>query len=178
MAEMITKTGRGRRAVPRVDLTAMVDLGFLLITFFMLATTLATPKSMEIIKPALTKDTAPLKNKNAFTVLVSNEKIYYYSAPDDASIASVKIDSTTFGGKGIRKVLMEKMKNHDAMYGHGSSDKIFFMIKALSNAKLHNMVAILDEMKILDAKRFSIIDEFNPIDETVNLRISALKESK
>ncbi len=46
----------GKRVSTRVDLTAMVDLGFLLITFFMLASALAKPTTMQILKPDETGD--------------------------------------------------------------------------------------------------------------------------
>ena len=51
MHEMEVMPRQSKRVSTKVDLTAMVDLGFLLITFFMLASTLAKPTTMQILKP-------------------------------------------------------------------------------------------------------------------------------
>src|ERR1039458_5055987 len=93
MAEMEVKSGgekkgpgvkKGKKLSTRIDLTPMVDLGFLLITFFMFTTTLAKPKTMEINMPykdpnMKIEDQNKIKKSVALTVLLSkNHRIYYY----------------------------------------------------------------------------------------------------
>src|ERR1700709_1107015 len=93
MAELDTSGGghkkgpgvkKGKKLSTRIDLTPMVDLGFLLITFFMFTTTLAKPKTMEINMPYKDpnipiEDQSKIKESVALTVLLSkNHKIYYY----------------------------------------------------------------------------------------------------
>ena len=78
------KKARSKKMSTRVDLTAMVDLGFLLITFFMLATTFNKPKTMEINKPAKDDDKKieepPIKmSKTVSFMLGNNDKVYWYA---------------------------------------------------------------------------------------------------
>src|SRR6476620_11987463 len=74
---------KGKKLSTRIDLTPMVDLGFLLITFFMFTTTLAKPKTMEINMPNKEKidekDQTKVKESTAMTILLSkNHRVYYY----------------------------------------------------------------------------------------------------
>src|SRR6186713_1205160 len=102
MAEMDTSSGGGHKKGPgvkkgkklstRVDLTPMVDLGFLLITFFMFTTTLSKPKTMQINMPykednIKEEDQTKIKASTVVTILLSsNHRIYYYEGiGDDAT---------------------------------------------------------------------------------------------
>lgn len=72
---------RAKKASTRIDMTPMVDLAFLLLTFFILTSTFNKPKAMEINYPAdpKDKDTKPPKINNALTfILTDNDGIYYY----------------------------------------------------------------------------------------------------
>src|ERR1700743_3555154 len=128
MAEMDTSSGGGHKKGPgvkkgkklstRIDLTPMVDLGFLLITFFMFTTTLARPKTMEINMPykdpnMKIEDQNKIKESVALTVLLSkNHRIYYYEglASDPTKLPDVKV--TSFAQKnGIRDEIISKMKS-------------------------------------------------------------------
>jgi biopolymer transport protein ExbD len=83
-----SKKVRTKKMSTRVDLTAMVDLGFLLITFFMLATTMNKPKTMEVNKPAKEdkkdeKEEPPIKmSKTATLMLGARNRCYTYVSPD------------------------------------------------------------------------------------------------
>src|SRR4051812_38487111 len=112
MAEMDTSSGGGHKKSPggkkgkkkrkRKELTPMVDLGFLLITFFMFTTTLAKPKTMEINMPykdpnMKQEDQNKIKESVALTILLSkNHRIYYYEglASDPNKLPDIKV--TTF----------------------------------------------------------------------------------
>ena len=89
MAELDTSGGgkksggkvRSKKASTRVDLTAMVDLAFLLITFFMLTTTLAKPQAMDLGMPDkddIKKDQLPVPASRTMSVLLSNNKLEYF----------------------------------------------------------------------------------------------------
>src|SRR5664279_1202092 len=82
---------RSKKASTRVDLTPMVDLGFLLITFFMLATTLIKPQTMEISMPSNKKvdqkDQSEVKASKAITIVMAkNNKVFYYFGIRDKGV--------------------------------------------------------------------------------------------
>lgn len=159
------KKVRSKKMSTRVDLTAMVDLGFLLITFFMLATTFNKPKTMEIVKPIEDdkKDQPEIKMSKTLSILLGmSDKVYFYVSPDDAS--AVSVDSTDFSADGIRKVIYRRQKEVASQYG--SADSMFVMIKALPQSKYKNTVDILDEMRITNTGRYALI-EMNDIDTLI-----------
>jgi len=157
MAEMDTSGGggkkrhgkkRSKKLSTRVDLTAMVDLAFLLITFFMLTTTLNKPKTMEINMPAKDKEkkeTQAIKESKAMTIILGeNNKIYYYFG-----ITDPKVEITDFSAEGIRKVLLEKNKEISGL---------IVVIKPTEKSKYKNVVDILDEMTITNIATYAIVD--------------------
>src|SRR5688572_17253262 len=144
MAEMNVSGGGGhkkdkkvrtKKMSTRVDLTAMVDLGFLLITFFMLATTFNKPKTMEVNKPAKEeedkKDEPPIKmSKTATLLLGNNDKIYAYVSPDEIDVSNeLTLDSIGYGPDGLRKFIQRRQKEVKAQWG--DQDELFVMIKPL-----------------------------------------------
>lgn len=168
MAEINTSVSRGKRRVRRqrlsmrIDMTPMVDLAFLLITFFMLTTALAKPFAMEIEKYA--DDDSPgqrkmILEKDLITlVLAEEDHIYWF-----AGVTDPKIHVTDFSSDGIRKILLSKKKDVKDLY---------VFIKATEQSRYKNLIDILDEMKITEIKNYSIMD-VTPDDERL---IAALKQ--
>jgi biopolymer transport protein ExbD len=154
---------KGKKGAPRVDMTPMVDLGFLLITFFMLTTTMSKPQAMELNMPDKTEDKNPqeqqVKASHSMTIILGkNDKVMYFSGvtPKEAKEQdAVKV--TDFSASGIRKVILDETKrmgyNFEKKYPN-----IVIVIKAMDEAKYKNMVDILDEMHITDSKRYAIVD--------------------
>ncbi|MFN5845914.1 MAG: ExbD/TolR family protein, partial [Flavobacteriia bacterium] len=73
---------RAKKSSTRVDMTPMVDLAFLLLTFFVLTSTFSKPKVMSLVYPAKpdpNEKIEPQKINNAITFLLSEDKIFYYS---------------------------------------------------------------------------------------------------
>ncbi|MCC7303731.1 MAG: biopolymer transporter ExbD [Bacteroidia bacterium] len=103
---------RAKKSSTRIDMTPMVDLGFLLLTFFVLTATFSKPTTMEITMPIKDKDdTAHIKVKNVITIMLAdNDRMFYYEGvlnPDGSTpVVETSFDQT----KGIRKVLFEKQK--------------------------------------------------------------------
>jgi biopolymer transport protein ExbD len=94
-------------------MTPMVDLGFLLITFFMLTTTLAKPVTMQLSMPdkTETKETSPVKASETLTVLPDENKVYYYQGkPGDATTV---VQVTDYSDQGIRQVLFRLKSKSD-----------------------------------------------------------------
>lgn len=177
------KKGKAKKQSTKVDLTAMVDLAFLLITFFMFTTTLSKPKVMPIVLPADSQEEGPeLDDSFAMTILIApkNQVIYYYGQPEKAAANPEAVKSTNYDKeKGLRKVLLSKKKRVDAM-GEISRDKkglskFMVLIKPTDSSVYGNMVDVLDEMKIADIKRYALIPISDPEKKMVE---TALANSK
>lgn len=103
---------RAKKASGRVDMTPMVDLGFLLLTFFVLTSTLKEPQVMELSVPAKKDETVkdPTKFPARLTLnilLGENNRIFWYQGVDKKDEVPT-INRTTYGRNGLRKVLLEK----------------------------------------------------------------------
>jgi len=106
---------RAKRASTKVDMTPMVDLAFLLLTFFVLTSTFSKPKVMSLVYPAKPKPNEvipPAKVNNGITFLISEDKIYYYQGqfytkgnPDGKPATELK--ESNFGPSGLRKLLSD-----------------------------------------------------------------------
>jgi biopolymer transport protein ExbD len=103
---------RSKKLSTRIDFTPMVDLGFLLITFFMLTTTLSKPQIMRVVMPSKDKPKEQVTEAPAdatITVILSrNDRIYYYYGFGDEETGALKVEVTDFSDDGIRKILLEK----------------------------------------------------------------------
>jgi len=118
MAELNT----GGKQSPRVDLTPMVDLAFLLITFFMLTTSLAKPHAMDVAMPDKDKenkdDNLEVADNRTLTVLLgANNKIEYYMGQLEKPLDGPTV--VGYGKNGIRPVILKKMKEVQAATGKG-----------------------------------------------------------
>jgi biopolymer transport protein ExbD len=152
MAEMDTSSGGGHKKGPgvkkgkklstRVDLTPMVDLGFLLVTFFVFTTTMQQSTAMKMNEP---KDDKPeeqkkVKNSGAMTILLGRaNQIYYYYGQLDPAKLSEQFKSSSF--KDIRGLIVEKKKTTPL-------DDLMYIIKSDSSSTFKNAIDILDEMSI------------------------------
>ncbi len=159
---------KGKKLSTRIDLTPMVDLGFLLITFFMFTTTLAKPKTMEINMPykdenLKEEEKNKIKNSVALTVLLSkNHRVYYYEGIGDNPDVAPDVKLTYFTPeKGIRDVIIAKQKEVAAKKARQEltgKDETTVLIKPDSNSTYSDLVNILDEMNINDVRVYAIID--------------------
>lgn len=153
MAEMDTSSGGGHKKGPgvkkskklstRVDLTPMVDLGFLLITFFVFTTTMSKPTAMNMNEPKDDPNNQlKVKNSGAMTILLGKgDQVYYYMGELTAEGASDQFKSSSF--KDIRQVILDKKKATPL-------GDLMYIIKADKESKFKNAIDILDEMAIND----------------------------
>jgi biopolymer transport protein ExbD len=160
MAEIDSSQGGGKKKGPKkvstkIDMTPMVDLAFLLITFFMLTTTFNKASTMNVNMPNKDKDKPDQKmqvaEESTITLLLDKEdKIYYYSG---SKKSQPSIERTNYSGSGIRKVIRDKrdvlLKNRDTL---------IVVIKIKDEAAYKNMVDILDEMAISNVRKYAIVD--------------------
>lgn len=156
-----SKAGAKKQST-RVDMTAMVDMAFLLITFFMLTTTMSKPQTMEITMPDKQKgkqDVMKVKESRSVTLVLGEEnKVYYYQGVTDQA---PEVHTTNFGAEGIRKVLLEKKREIGKVENPQTKkleDGIIVIIKAQDTSKYRNMVDILDEMNITNINTYAIVD--------------------
>ena len=192
MSEIITESSGGKKGKKkskkvstRIDFTPMVDLGFLLITFFMLTTTMIKPQTMEIAMPS--KDKVPeeeqtkVKASRAITIILEkNNEVYYYEGTRENDI-DPKVNKTDFSASGIREFLIKrnydvmvkveelnkekartemKQEEYDKRKNEIIADKKapIVLIKATNDASYRNLVDILDEMAICNIGRYAIVD--------------------
>ena len=155
---------RGKKLNTNVDMTPMVDLGFLLITFFMLATTMSKPTSMTLNVPDKTEkvETEPLKASKVLTLFLGKSDDVYYldgiAADDPKAEESLK---TTRFGSDLRSVIFNSATRINAAYpkdekGFGA---FVVVIKPLVVSSYKNMVDVLDEMAITKSKKYALVDE-------------------
>lgn len=176
MAELNTGDGgggkggkvRSKKQNSKVDLTAMVDLAFLLITFFMLTTTLSKPQSMDLTLPNKEEEDKPIidtkvdENRTMTVMLADNNKIVYYMG----LLASPKVGpkDIAYGKDGIRKELLKQKKNvlaYSTALGKPKNG-IIVIIKPTKKSNYRNLVDILDEMAITGVETYAIVPEFTP----------------
>jgi biopolymer transport protein ExbD len=175
MSEVVT----GKKGAPLIDMTPMVDLGFLLIAFFMLATTLAKPKAIEVIKPAKKPldliDQIKVNKKRVLSILLGeNNKAYFYQiAEEELAAGGLKVDSADFSSKGVRNAIMERRKAVGEVPGL-TPDSIIVLIKGAPKAKFKNMVDIMDEMRITNS-RYALVDR-DKIDTVILEQLGLIKK--
>lgn len=134
----------------RVDLTPMVDLGFLLITFFIFTTTMSQPTAMKLFLPKDTdkpEEQNKIKQSGALTIMLGKDNnVFYYEGEllPDAS----NFKSSSF--KDIRDVIIRKKKDVDS--------NLVVVIKPSDECSYKNVIDILDEMSINVVKRYALVD--------------------
>ena len=149
------KTGstHGRKKMNlRVDLTAMVDLAFLLITFFIMTTTLAKPKAMDLTMPVGDHQDAIPSSRSLTVCLGKNNQLMYYLGELKNPLIAPAI--TGFSKDGIRKVLLETSKAvHDK-----TGKSMIVLVKPSDHSVYNNLVNVLDELTITNVPTYAIVD--------------------
>jgi biopolymer transport protein ExbD len=178
MAELNTGDGgggkggkvRSKKQNSKVDLTAMVDLAFLLITFFMLTTTLSKPQSMSLglpdkeDDPNKKKDVKVDENRTMTIMLADNNKIVRYVGLLATPVAGGTPKEFTYGKEGIRKEILSRKKSvlaYSTAKGKPQNG-IIVIIKPTKKSNYRNLVDILDEMAIAGVETYAIVPEFTP----------------
>jgi biopolymer transport protein ExbD len=166
---------KAKKLSTRVDMTPMVDLGFLLITFFIFTTTMSSPKALNLNMPKDTKNEEELnkaKESGALTIMLGkNNGVFYYEgqlAPDGSNFKTANFAT-------IRDEIINKKKEvikthvHDSncpkIWAENKGDKnscldrdFVVVIKPDEDATYRNTVDMLDEMTINNVKRYAMID--------------------
>lgn len=148
---------RSKKQSTRVDMTPMVDLGFLLITFFMFTTTFTKPNIMDLGLPAKPKpnekvQTPEIDLTNSITFIIGKDNNLFYHQKDASGLNTETLIKTTYDRDGVEKVIAQAKKR-------AKKPEVFtVIIKPLDDASYKHFVDILDEMEITGSKRFGIAD--------------------
>ncbi|MBO9199813.1 MULTISPECIES: ExbD/TolR family protein [Niastella] len=152
---------RSKKLSTKVDLTPMVDLGFLLITFFIFTTTMSESKAMKLFMPddSNPKIDMTVAQSTALTVIpLADNKIFYYHGELNDALQSKSCGITTFSERdGLGKIVRNKQAALDKM-GPGKRKELMLMIKPSPESNYESVVNALDEALINDVKRYAILD--------------------
>lgn len=139
-----------KKKLIRVDMTPMVDLGFLLITFFMFTTNFTKPNVMNMSLPAGEGKGSVIDTKNSITFIIGkNDRIFYYQE-ELKNLNKSSLKEVSFDNNGISKAIETAKKN-------AIKPEIFtVIIKPTDDAQYKNFVDMLDEMEITKSDKFGI----------------------
>ncbi|QEC41438.1 ExbD/TolR family protein [Pseudobacter ginsenosidimutans] len=173
MAEinMATNTGgagvrRSKKRSTRVDLTPMVDLGFLLITFFIFTTSMSEPVASKLNMPADGPDSKSPQSGSLTAVLLDDNKVFYYHGKLEEAIQNKVYGTTNFYiANGFGQVIRQKKSYLDSQKPNGSKELIL-MIKPLEESAYRDVVDILDEVMINDVKTYALMD-IDPLEKEI-----------
>ena len=146
--------GRTRKTAPKVDLTAMVDLMFLLTTFFMLTTTLSQLNAADIAKPVDAEMLDAYPASRTMTILLgqNNKSALYMGTTEDATLKIVDLTNIQ------KHINAAKLAVARANYNDPAKHMIV-IIKPCKTSKFKDFVDAVDEMKIADIKSYTIDDK-------------------
>jgi biopolymer transport protein ExbD len=145
---------RGKKLSTRVDLTPMVDLGFLLITFFIFTTTMGQPTAMRFIVPDdrdTSKPTLAAESKTISLLLDDNNVIKYYHGMQENSQRETNYDKD-----GLRAVLLQKIQQLNLQ--HVKTSDMVVLIKPQAGSTYKNLVDVLDEMLINGISKYAVVE--------------------
>lgn len=177
------KKVRSKKSSTHIDMTPMVDLAFLLLTFFMLSTTFSKPKTMEINMPVKPdKPDNELKVNNAVTILLTDKnKIFWYFGEFKPETQLEEASFSADAANSVRKLLLEKNKDandrirelekklvrgeiKDSTFKRTRVDiqsekqSLFVLIKTDDKAKYKNVIDALDECNICNVGKYALVD--------------------
>lgn len=179
---------RAKKSSTRIDMTPMVDLAFLLLTFFVLTSTFNKAKTLEVLYPVdPEKDAKPTVIKNAMTFLLTgDDKIFYYDGefnvagnPDGKPVT--ELTKTDYSKDGLRKVLLDRNKNvrdaiaklEERLMKKEIADTTFkrlankersdvkavtILIKTDDKANYKNVVDVIDDLKVAQVGKMAVVD--------------------
>jgi biopolymer transport protein ExbD len=174
------KKVRAKKQSTHIDMTPMVDLAFLLLTFFMLTTTFGKPKTMEINMPIKDPNVPPSLVNNALTVLLTDkDRIYWYFG--EFKPGETTLTPSNFSKDGIRKIVLEKNPyaveqikrlREEAIRTNmpdttlkrmevdikGDKKALMVLVKTDDKAKYKNVVDMLDELNICFVGKYALVD--------------------
>ncbi len=191
---------RAKKSSTKVDMTPMVDLAFLLLTFFVLTSTFSKPKALEFAFPAPPEDNVKVPEvKNGLTLILSkDDRVFYYQGefilPGDAKgRPATELKETNFSSEGLHKLLFDmnkpvrdaiaqleqKVKTKQmadttfkrlAVDEKGKKEAVTVLIKTDDQATYKNMIDVFDELNICQIGKKVVVDLIQPEYDLVKLK--------
>ncbi len=158
-----SRFNRFKKMSQSIDMTPMVDLGFLLITFFIFTTTMSQPMAIKLVMPddGVVRHPTTISESLALSlVLDEKNKVYYYSGSWESARLNQTIYTTNYSIRnGIGKIIREKQKQIDlnGKFGEGRGGLVV-LIKPTNRASYQNTIDALDEMLINNVKKYAIVE--------------------
>lgn len=135
---------RSKKLSTKIDMTPMVDLAFLLLTFFILTTTFSNRFVLRLEMPPDTTERTPVNDEHILNlVLAKDGAVYWWKGLDGPA------EQTSYSKHGVRKILFD---------GSRANPSLMVLIKPADDSKFENIVDILDEVTITGIQRYSIVD--------------------
>lgn len=148
------KTKRKIHAALHIDMTPLVDLGFLLITFFIFTTSMAEKRSTNLIMPKEGAPTNVAESKVLTVLLGGHNKVFVYAGKWEDAVSGQKVLPSDYHlYKGFGNLIRAKQKQ----LAENKADLVL-LIKPLSTASYQNVVDALDEALINNVERYAIVE--------------------
>jgi biopolymer transport protein ExbD len=156
--------GDGKRR-PRIDMTPMVDLGFLLLTFFVLTTTMSNPKAMQIVVPADVEDQPeitppPVPCGRVLTLMLTGENRVFWYMCKNGKADEFELNAIGYGDAAIRNLVRDRQASvlQDPSLRSFADRDLIVMLKVSEDASYKNLVDMLDEMSITRQSKYMLMD--------------------
>ena len=134
----------------KIDMTPLVDLGFLLISFFIFTAALSEPTVTRLIMPGKGKETA-VPESHSLTLLLDGKKLYAYEGLWEETRSQQRIQETAYGlQNGAGEFIRQKQQR--------SGENLVVLIKPLASSSYENVVTMLDEMQIHAVKKYALVE--------------------
>ena len=187
---------RAKKGSARIDMTPMVDLAFLLLTFFILTTTMYKPSTLQITFPVPKPEDQEIKTElsNAITLILTRKDqiLYYWGQFYDGANAEGKpptqLERTDFSA--VRKLLVDhnaqtvaalnavakdfnEKKITEAEYNakrkviKEEKTNLKAIIKTDKEAKYRNMIDMVDEMDISGIGSYGVMDSLKTAEQVL-----------
>lgn len=157
---------RSKKNSTRVDLTPMVDLGFLLITFFIFTTSMTEPRATKLDMPADGPFSKSPESSSLTAILLENNNVFYYHGKLGDARQNGRYGTTTFDlANGLGQLIREKKVYLNSQKNNGG-DELTLMIKPLDESAYKSVVDVLDEVMINDVKTYALM-EIDPIEKEI-----------
>jgi biopolymer transport protein ExbD len=150
---------RSKKLSTKVDLTPMVDLGFLLITFFVFTSAISKPNSIHLYLPAGEEKTTQAGETTTLTIIpVGDDEIFYYHGMLKDALAANSYGIARFAGTNSIGHIIRQKQLLLAKHPPFKKEDLMLIIKPNTDARYENIVNALDEIKINALKHYAFVD--------------------